>query len=755
MGRSRSRAPAPHARLRIPAVRTALASACLALIATLLAPGAAAQAAEVSIPDASLRAAIESALGKQSGEAITERDMARLTVLDAGHSGITQLDGLEHAVNMRGLYLQGNAISDASSLANMARMQVLVLYSNDIPDIDLTAMTDLRFVDLSNNDLESIDLSGQRTSVGENARTSRLYALWLNSNRLTSVDLSGLTALRDRSDGTSHPNFVSLRLDRNRLTSVTGLSELPGAVWSLRLEHNRLASVDLTGAEHLHYLHLNNNPIASTSDLAGFSSLTDLRRLHLYGTGISSIDLSPFWRLERAFLNDNQLTSVDVAGLDSIQRLWLRGNQITQITGLQDVGDTLISLNLRTNRLSSIDLSGLDNLRQLYLSDNQLASVDLSAVTQLDVLWLDNGSISPGSTPDASYRNQITTLDDLPRFLTDLRVTGNPLVSPISLTSRTGLRKLHVGDGQISGLSDVAGLSGLTELGLNDMDLTGSELSDLSSLRALEKLDLRRNSITDVSALAPLVALTELRLEDNFVSDVSPLASLNALTDLYVADNVISDFAPLRDLIVSGLRIHGHDRQRGDSPDSFFWDINATGTIHGWHLSLLAADGVLDGTECGLDLICPGLAIERWVIAVWLVRVIDGEDPGPLGSSRFEDVHPGLKWAAHAERLAELGVTAGCAGDPARYCPHDPVTRAQMASLLARAFDLESGTPAGFVDIESSNPHAASIDAIAAAGITQGCRLGSDHFCPDDVVTRGQAATFISRARDHVAAADN
>lgn len=753
MGRSCSRAPALHARLRIPAVRIAVASACLALLATLLAPGAAAQTAEVSIPDANLRSAIESALGKQSGEAITERDMARLTVLDAGYSGITQLDGLEHAVNMRALYLQGNAITDASSLANMARMQVLVLYSNDISDIDLTAMTDLQFADLSNNELESIDLSGQRTTVGENARSSRLYALWLNSNRLTSVDVSGLTALRDRSDGTSHPNFVSLRLDRNRLTSVTGLAELPGVVWSLRLEHNRLASVDLNGAEHLHYLYLNNNPISSTSDLAGFSSLTDLRRLHFYGTGISSIDLSPFSRLERAFLNDNQLTYVDVTGLDSIQRLWLRGNHITQISGLPDIGDTLISLNLRTNRLSSIDLSGLDNLRQLYLSDNQLASVDLSPVTQLGVLWLDNGSTSPGSTPDASYRNQITTLDDLPRFLTDLRISGNPLVSPISLTSRTDLRKLYVSDGQISGLSDVADLSGLTELGLYDMDLTGSDLSELSSLRALEKLDLRRNSITDVSALAPLVGLAELRLDDNFVSDVSPLASLTALMDLYVADNVISDFAPLRNLIVAGLRIHGDDRQRGDSPDNFFWDLNATGTIHGWHLSLLAADGVLDNTECGLDLICPGLAIERWVIAIWLVRVIDGQDPAPLGFNRFEDVHPGLQWAAHAERLAELGVTPGCSRNPLRYCPQDLVTRAEMASLLARAFDLVSATPAGYVDVASSDPHAASIDAIAAAGITQGCRLGSDHFCPDDIVTRGQAATFISRARDHAAAA--
>jgi Leucine-rich repeat (LRR) protein len=731
------------------AARIAVTTVALALLAAALAPGAAAQTAGVSIPDASLRGAIESALGKQSGAEITERDMARLTVLDASYSGITQLEGLQHAVNMRSLNLQGNDISDASSVANMPRMQVLVLHGNDIAEIDLTAMTDLRFVDLSYNELTTIDLSGQRTSVGENARNSSLYALWLNNNRLTSVDLSGLSALRDRPDGTSHPNYVSLRLDRNQLTSVTGLSDLPRQVWSLRLEHNQLMSLDLSGAEHLHYLHLNNNPISSGSSLTGLTGLTDLRRLHVYETDLSSIDLSGFSRLERAFLNDNELTSIDVTGLDSIQRLWLRGNQITQIGGLRDIGDTLISLNLRTNRLSSIDLSGLSRLRQLYLSDNQLTSIDLSPVTELGVLWLDNGSRSPGSTPDPAYQNQITTLEQLPRFLTDLRLAGNPLDTPLSVASRTGLRKLYVSDGQISSLSEVGGLTGLTELGLTGMALTGSDLSELSGLRTLDRLDLSGNLISDVSALAPLVSLSKLRLDDNYVGDVSPLASLTALEDLYVTRNLIADFAPLRDLIVAGLRIHGTDRQRGDSPDNFYWDLNASGTVHGWNLSRLAADGVLDHTECGLDLICPGLRIERWVIAIWLVRVLDGSDPEPLGYNRFEDVHPGLQWAAHAERLAELGIMTGCSREQVRFCPQAPVTRAQMATLVARAFNLESDTSAGFVDVDPQSPHAPSIDAVAAAGIAGGCGAEPDQYCPDDFVTRGQAATFIAMARDH------
>ena len=681
---------------------------------------------------------------------ISETDMARLSALDASYSNVRSIDGLQHAVNLRSLYLSGNRISDVSHISSLIRMQVLGLHDNQVSEIDLTRMTDLRFLDLGNNALTAVDLSGQRTSVGENERTSKLYALWLHGNRLTSIDLSGLSALRDRTDGTSHPNYVSLRLDRNRLTSVTGLNELPREVWSLRLEHNQLTALDLRGAEHLHYLYLNNNPISSTSDLAGFSGLTDLRRLHLYEADLSSIDLSPFSRLERAFLNDNHLSSIDVTGLDSILRLWLRGNRLTRIDGLQDIGDTIVALNLRTNRLASIDLSGLRGVRQLYLSDNQLTSIDVSSLNRLEVLWIDNGvNPSYGSRPDPAYQNRIAALGQLPRSLTDLRLTRLPLASPVSVAARTGLRKLYVSGGQISGLSEVSGLTGLTELGLVDMGLTSADLSGLSRLAALERLDLRDNLITDVSSLASFSRMVRLRLDENTIRDIAPLSVMAGLRDLHVARNHITDFSALRMLVAAGLRIHGGDQQQGESPDNFFWDLNAAGSVHGWSLSQLAADGILDNTECGLDLICPNLAIERWVVAIWLVRVLDGDDPEPLGYNRFEDVHPGLQWAAHVERLADLDITTGCSSSPARFCPQKPVTRAQMASLLARAFDLESDTPSGFTDVDRQSPHAASIDAIAAAGITQGCGAGPNQFCPGDRVTRGQAATLINRARDH------
>ena len=138
-------------------------------------------------------------------------------------------------------------------------------------------------------------------------------------------------------------------------------------------------------------------------------------------------------------------------------------------------------------------------------------------------------------------------------------------------------------------------------------------------------------------------------------------------------------------------------------------------------------------------------------MAVWVVRVLDGEDPPP-GRSRFPDVN-GLSafWWPFVERMAELGVTTGC-GDGANFCPDDPVTRAQMAVFLWRAFDLPDGPDPGFSDVPGGAWYYDAVAALAASGITQGCGSGTT-FCPGDDTTRAQMATFLSRARQRTAAA--
>ena len=176
--------------------------------------------------------------------------------------------------------------------------------------------------------------------------------------------------------------------------------------------------------------------------------------------------------------------------------------------------------------------------------------------------------------------------------------------------------------------------------------------------------------------------------------------------------------------------------------DHDFTDVG--GTVHEEAIGALADRGVLDRTECGENLFCPDEPIERWVMAVWLIRVLGG-DMTPDGTSRFADVDAAEWWSPFAEQLAIREITAGCDTDPLRYCPQDSVTRGQMATFLVKAFDLPDADPAGFTDT-AGNVHAARIDALATAGVTTGCKTDPLRYCPDGPVTRGQIATFLYRA---------
>ena len=167
------------------------------------------------------------------------------------------------------------------------------------------------------------------------------------------------------------------------------------------------------------------------------------------------------------------------------------------------------------------------------------------------------------------------------------------------------------------------------------------------------------------------------------------------------------------------------------------------GTFYSEAVAALAAEGVFEGTECE-DGFCPGEDLDRATMAVWTVRVLDGEDPEGAASTRFADVDGTHPHAAFIERLTELDVTAGC-GDGTNFCPDTTVTRAQMAVFLSRAFDLAEGPDPGFGDVAPDAWHAADIAKLAASEITAGCGDGTN-FCPDTTVTRAQMATFLHRA---------
>ena len=140
---------------------------------------------------------------------------------------------------------------------------------------------------------------------------------------------------------------------------------------------------------------------------------------------------------------------------------------------------------------------------------------------------------------------------------------------------------------------------------------------------------------------------------------------------------------------------------------------------------------------CAPDLFCPNRVVTRGQMASFLARALHLPS---TGTDFFGDDNSSIH-EANINRIAAAGITVGCSAT--RFCPEGVVTRAQMATFLARGFELPATGTDWFGDDEG-NKHEANINRIAEAGITHGC--GGDNFCPNGAVTRGQMVALLHRA---------
>jgi hypothetical protein len=177
-----------------------------------------------------------------------------------------------------------------------------------------------------------------------------------------------------------------------------------------------------------------------------------------------------------------------------------------------------------------------------------------------------------------------------------------------------------------------------------------------------------------------------------------------------------------------------------------FTDVAPAHWARAWIEAMYSA-GLTGGCSVAPPAYCPEQPVTRAQMAVFLLRARHGPGftpPPPRG--QFADVPPGHWAAAWIEQLAAEGITSGCGAGV--YCPEDPVTRAQMAVFLLRASDGPAVTPSPargqFADVPPGHWAAAWIEQLAAEGITSGC--GAGIYCPEDPVTRAQMAVFIMRA---------
>ena len=179
-------------------------------------------------------------------------------------------------------------------------------------------------------------------------------------------------------------------------------------------------------------------------------------------------------------------------------------------------------------------------------------------------------------------------------------------------------------------------------------------------------------------------------------------------------------------------------------PPPVFEDVIAV-SVHAESIKQLSVLGIATGTTA--TTFSPDQPVTRAQMATFLTRtwVAAGRECPSSGIVYFRDVVSGSTHAAGIDCMSALGVTAGTTATT--FSPNRPVTRAQTAAFLARAWMAADRTcpssGAAFDDVVAGSTHAASINCVSALGIARGTASGT--FSPGQTVTRAQMATFLAR----------
>lgn len=166
-------------------------------------------------------------------------------------------------------------------------------------------------------------------------------------------------------------------------------------------------------------------------------------------------------------------------------------------------------------------------------------------------------------------------------------------------------------------------------------------------------------------------------------------------------------------------------------------------SVHEGGIEAIAAEEITVGCNPPFgDWYCPDRDISRAEMATMLARALGLP---PTDEDFFVD-DDGHTLEGGINRIAEADITNGCVPAERRYCPDRTLTRAEAATFIARALNLPPTDEDYFGD-DNGHILEGGINRIAEVGITQGCNPpDNDEFCPDDVLTRAQMATMLTRA---------
>ena len=404
------------------------------------------------------------------------------------------------------------------------------------------------------------------------------------------------------------------------------------------------------------------------------------------------------------------------------------GAAVTSWKGVTISGQRVVALDLNESGLSGAvppEIGRLTELATLDLSGNQLTGPlppEIGGLTNLELLILEDNQLTQ-LPPEIGQLTKLTRI-----YLEDNQLTR----LPPEIGRLTELIRLDADGNQLTQLPPEIGQ--LTKL--TSIDLDGNQLTrlppEIGRLTELKSLHLDGNLLTELPAESSrLVNLKILSLKRNQLAELPPkISRLANLEWLYLDGNPVTGPLP-------------PELQNRLWPE--FNDDDNSG--HEWAIEQISRWGITLG--CGNGDFCPGDPITRSQMAAFLHRAVTRRsgEPAPASEATLTDVDQDAWYRPYAQWAAAAGVVRAPEGmfDPGGEVTRADM--AEMLTAAFDHITPPAEAQGIFTDMANQPDGVVrAAEALRAAGITEGC---SDHplrYCPDQPVTRAQMASFFHRA---------
>jgi Leucine-rich repeat (LRR) protein len=469
---------------------------------------------------------------------VLQSNIENVTSLSLNGKQIADLTGIEAFSGLIDLDVSNNGLNSIN-ISNLKNLVTINLKTNNISGtIDFSENSKLESINAGHNKLETLDLS----------KNTELLSLDLSFNQFSTIDLSYNTKL----------TYLNLAHRSRNISGGGGLSNIT---------FSNLTLIDISKNTLLQYLNLDNNLI-STIDLSQNINLTEIYFSYNY---LTSIDVSTNLMLNTLRLSDNDLTSLNINMLEALINLSSKGNNLSCISVFNV---EFANQNWRTSAdTNTLFLNNCDDL--VYVPDN-LFEQKLIDLGYDDVL--DDYILKPNVENVTSLNLDYINIDDLTGLeaFTNLESLSiiDLSIDVLDLSKNTKLKTVNCADNLLSSLDItqnilleelIASTNSFTNLdisknvNLKKIDLNYNQLTsiDVTNNLQLKEINVLNSSLTTID-FTQNTLLEIVELQGNQLTTLDVSQNINLLR-LFVPNNLISDIDVSQNLLLQRLSVSNNN----------------------------------------------------------------------------------------------------------------------------------------------------------------------------------------------------